>query len=357
MNSFTALTFSAFAAMVLTAGCGSKDLAVEQADRGTVQAPVVTVTAGEFPLYTTAMGTVEPFDRARISTRVMGHVRAVLVQEGDRVKAGQVLLRLDSRDASSRIEQARAGLSAAQSQLVNAEAYYNRIQKLYDEQSATKQHLDNARTQYEASKAGVLGARNKLSETSSQLGYYNIKAPFGGFVTSRSVDKGDMSTPGVPLVTVEMQDSLKIVTTLSEKDMGKVSPGEFALVEIGTARYQARVKSVAPAGDPATRRFKVQLVLPNQDGTLVSGLFARVLFRTGSVETISVPETAIVRRGQLTGLFVLNEQGVTRLRWVRLGRTSGELVEVLSGLAAGERVVAGKLRQMREGVRVQEVNS
>ncbi len=357
MKFFTALTFTAFAAMLALAGCGGRDLAVEQADGGTVQAPVVTAVAGEFPLYTTAMGTVEPFDRARLSTRVMGHVRAVLVQEGDRVKAGQVLLRLDSRDASSRIEQAKAGLAAAESQFKNAEAYYNRIKKLHSEQSATEQHLDNARTQYDAAKAEVRAVRNQLTEAHSQLDYFNIKAPFGGFVTSRTVDVGDMGAPGAPLVTVEMQDSLKIVTTLSERDVGKVTAGQSVLVEIGDVRSQARVESVVPAGDPATRRFKVRLVMPNADGTLVSGLFARVLFRTGTDETISVPESAIVRRGQLTGLFVLGSEQKTRLRWVRLGRISAGRVEVLSGLEAGERVVAGKLRQLREGMSVQEVNS
>ncbi|MBW7996383.1 MAG: efflux RND transporter periplasmic adaptor subunit [Candidatus Glassbacteria bacterium] len=357
MKVLTVLTTFALAAVLLVAGCGGDDLAVERIEGGTVRAPVVTVTADKFPLYTTAMGTVEPYDRARLSTRVMGHVLAVLVEEGDRVTAGQVLLRLDSKDMVSRIEQDKAGLAAAESQLENAEAYYNRIKKLYDEQSATKQNLDNARTQYEAASAGADAARNKLTGARSQLDYFNIKAPFSGFVTGRTVDKGDMGAPGAPLVTVEMQDSLKIVTSLSEKDVGRVSVGQSALVEIGSGQFQARVESVVPAGDPATRRFKVQLVLPNEDGTLVSGMFARVLFRTGTDETISVPETAIVRRGQLTGLFVLDDENTTRLRWVRLGRTSGERVEVLSGLTAGERIVTGKLRQMREGVTVQEVNS
>ncbi len=357
MKVFTVLTAFAISAVLLVAGCGGKDLAVKQESGGTLQAPVAVVTAGEFPLYTTAMGSVEPYDRARISTRVTGYVRSVLVEEGDRVRAGQVLLRLDSRDAVSRIEQAGAALAAAGSRLENAETYYNRIKKLYDEQSATSQQLDNVRTQYEAAKAGAQAARNRVTEARSQLDYYNIKAPFGGFVTSRAVAEGDMGAPGAPLVTVEMQDSLKIVTTLGEKDVGKISAGQSALVEIGSGRFQARVESVVPAGDPATRRFKVRLVVPNEDGTLVSGLFARVLFRTGTVETISVPETAIVRRGQLTGLFVLDDENISRLRWVRLGRSSGERVEVLSGLAAGERVVAGKLRQLREGVKVREVSS
>jgi len=359
MKKFAIVTIL-FLSVLFAAGCGGTDLAVEQIQGGTIRAPVATVTADRFPLYTTAIGSVEPFDRARLSTRVMGHVRAVLVDDGDRVKAGQVLLRLDSKDMASKIEQAKAGLAAAESQLANAEAFYGRIKKLYDEQSATKQNLDNARTQYEAYKAGAEAARNQVTEATSQLAYFNITAPFAGVVASRSIDEGDMAAPGMPLITVDMQDSMKVVTTISERDVGKVVVGQNALVEtgVGGARHiQARVESVAPAGDPATRRFRVQLVVPNSDGSLVSGLFARVLFQTGTDQTISVPEDAIVRRGQLTGLFVLDDQGATRLRWVRLGRTSGDRVEILSGLTAGEKVVTGSLRQMREGVKVQEVRS
>ena len=355
-----ALLTAVFLSALIVAGCGGDDLAVEKFGGGTVKAPVATVTAESFPLYTSAMGTVEAFDRARLGTRVMGHVRSVLVDDGDRVKAGQVLLRLDSKDAASRIEQAKAGLAAAESQLTNAEAYYERIKKLFDEQSATKQNLDNARTQYEAARAGAEAARNQVTEASSQLDYFDIKAPYDGVVAGRSVDPGDMAAPGAPLMSVERQDSMKVVTTISEKDVGKVKVGQTALVETdleSARRFQARVESVSPAGDPATRRFRVQLLAPNPGSALVSGLFARVLFRTGEDKTLSVPDEAIVRRGQLTGLFVLDEDNTTRLRWVRLGRTSGDRIEVLSGLSAGERVVMGSLRLMREGVKIEEVGS
>jgi RND family efflux transporter MFP subunit len=203
----------------------------------------------------------------------------------------------------------------------------------------------------------VEAAANRVNEARSQLAYSDITAPFGGYVTSRSVDEGDLSSPGEPLITVEMQDSMKVVTSLSEKDVGKVNVGQTAWVETdvpGIGLIPARVQSVVPAGDPVTRRFKVQLVVPNSNGHLVSGLFARVLFQTGEVEAVSVPEEAVVRRGQLTGLFVVDDEGLTRLRWVRLGRHSGDRIEVLSGLTAGERIVAGQLRQMREGVRIEE---
>ena len=345
-------------ALLLAAGCGSQDDQQGSQAGPTVQAPVFTAALVQFPVFTTAMGTLEPYEKAQLATRIMGQVKQVNAEEGDRVSAGQALIQLDSRDISSRVEQSQAGLAAAKSQLTNASAYYERIKKLYEQKSATRQALDNARTGYEAAQAAVKAAEGRITEARASLDYTNITAPFAGFVTSRSVQKGDMASPGMPLVTVEMQDSMKILTTVSEQDVGMIEKGDAAWIETdvpGLERQTARVEAVVQGADPRTRRFRVKLVVTNLEGRLRSGMFARVYFKTGSVETVAVPDSAVVRRGQLTGLFVLDEQSRSRLRWIRLGRTSGSSVEVLSGLTPGERVVAGALRLLREGQKVEEV--
>ncbi len=353
------LGISTFAlALLLSGGCGSQSHDQGSQAGSTVKAPVFRASLQRFPIFTTAMGTLEPYEKAQLATRIMGQVKRVNVEEGDRVSLGQVLIQLDSRDISSRIEQSEAGLAAARSQFNNARAYYERIKKLYEEKSATRQALDNARTQYESAEAAVRAAEGRITEDRAGLAYTNITAPFAGFVTSRSVQKGDMASPGMPLVTVEMQDSMKILTTVSEKDVGMINVGEVAWVETdvpGMERREARVEVVLQGGNPKTRRFKVKLIMANEDSKLRSGMFARVYFKTGSVQTLAVPDSVVVRRGQLTGLFVLDEENRLRLRWVRLGRTRGSSVEVLSGLTAGEKVVAGGLRLLREGQTVEEV--
>jgi len=351
---------SAFvSALLLATGCGSQGPDQQSQALPALQAPLFTASLRQLPIFTTAMGTLEPYEKAQLATRIMGQVKRVSVEEGDRVSAGQVMIQLDSRDISSRVDQSEAGLTAAKSQLNNARAYYERIKKLYSEQSATKQSLDNALTAYEAAEAAVKAAEGRVIEAGTSLHYTNITAPFSGFVTSRSVQKGDMASPGIPLVTVEMQDSMKILTTVSEKDVGMISVGDTAWVETdvpGLERRMAKVEAVVQGADPKTRRFRIKLVVANERGRLRSGMFARVYFKTGSVETLAVPDSAIVRRGQLTGLFVLDQESLTRLRWVRLGRKSDSSVEVLSGLAPGERVVAGGLRLLREGRTVEEVH-
>lgn len=352
--SISAFTFS----LLLAGGCGGEEAEQSSKAGPPVQAPVFKASLQQFPIYTTAMGTLDSYEKAQLATRIMGQVRQVNVEEGDRVSAGQVLIQLDSRDISSRVEQSKAGLAAARSQFENARAYYERIKKLYEEKSATRQVLDNARTRYESAEAAARAAEGRINEARASLAYTSITAPFAGFITLRSVQKGDMASPGLPLATVEMQDSLKILTSVSEKDVGMINVGDVAWVETdvpGLGRRQARVEAVVQGADPRTRRFKVKLVLHNEDGRLRSGMFARVYFKTGSVETIAVPDSAVIRRGQLTGLFVLDGENSSRLRWVRLGRTSGTSVEVLSGLAPGERVVAGGLRQLRDGQKVEEV--
>ena len=345
-------------ALLLATGCGNQGHDQQSQAVPALQAPVFTASLRQLPIFTTAMGTLEPYEKAQLATRIMGQVRRVSVEEGDRVSAGEVMIQLDSRDISSRVEQSEAGLTAAKSQFNNARAYYERIKKLYGEQSATKQALDNALTAYEAAGAAVKAAEGRVTEAGASLHYTNITAPVSGFVTSRSVQKGDMASPGIPLATVEMQDSMKILTTVSEKDVGMISVGDTVWVETdvpGLERRKARVEAVVQGADPKTRRFRVRLVAANERGKLRSGMFARVYFKTGSVETLAVPDSAIVRRGQLTGLFVLDQESRCRLRWVRLGRTSDSSVEVLSGLTPGDRVVAGGLRLLREGRTVEEV--
>ncbi len=354
---FSSVVF--LAAALLGAGCGGSSESVQEGARGSIQAGIYKAELRDLPVYTTAVGTLEPYNRAEVSTRIMGNVQQVLVDEGDRVRRGQTLVRLEMQAVSGQIEQSEAMLAAAKAQLENAEAYYNRIKNLYEDKSATRQALDNARSQYEGALAQVRAAGGGIAAARSNLDYSVLTAPFDGYVTGRSVDRGDMAAPGMPIVVIERQDSLKIVATLNEQQFGRVSAGDSAWVETdmaGPGRRLARVESVTPAADPRTRSFRVKLVLDNSDGALKSGLFARVHFATGAGQLIAVPQEAVVRRGQLTGLYTLDSSGLTRLRWVRLGKTSGEMVEILSGLSAGESVVLAGQQPVTEGLSVQEVS-
>ena len=216
MKTKTIFNWASLAALAvfLAGGCGDRP-SEKQVAPETVRVPLYTAELKELPVFTTAMGTLEPFSKAQLATRIMVHVKEVRVEAGDRVKAGQVLVELDQKDITSRLKQSEAMLASAKSQRENARSYFNRIKKLHDEQSATDQALDNARTQLESAEAAVLAAEGQVSEAQANLNYSRLVAPFDGYVTAKSVEPGDMANPGVPLVTVEQQDSMKIVATVS----------------------------------------------------------------------------------------------------------------------------------------------
>ncbi|MEA2064452.1 MAG: efflux RND transporter periplasmic adaptor subunit [Gemmatimonadota bacterium] len=348
---------SVLAALII-AGCGGEGAPEKQTATRTVRVPLYTVKLEQLPVFTPAVGTLEPFARAQLATRIMVHVKHVPVEAGDRVAAGQVLVELDREDIVSRQQQSQAMLSSAKSQLENARSYFRRIKKLHDEQSATDQDLDNARTRMESAGAAVRAAEGQVSEARANLGYSTLVAPFDGYVTAKTVEPGDLASPGVPLVTVEQQDSMKIMATVNERAVGRISVGQQVWVKTdipGSPRLPAVVDAVIPSADPRTRTFGVTLVLGNTEGRLKSGMFTRVFFQTGTTRILALPDSAIVRKGQLTGVFTVDETGLARLRWLRLGQTSGEMVEVLSGLDPGDRVVLSGHRLMREGQKVEEV--
>ena len=357
----TKIIFNWAAAAVLAAffvgGCGEGPREKQSAAE-TVRVPLYTVELEELPVFTTAVGNLEPVSKAQLATRIMVHVQQVRVEAGDRVKKGQVLVELDQKDIVSRQKQALASLSSAKSRLENANSYFKRIKKLHDEQSATDQDLDNARTQFESAQAAVTAAEGQVSEAQAHLNYSRLVAPFDGFVTAKTVETGDLASPGVPLVTVEDQDSMNIVATVNERAVGRISVGQQAWVKTeipGSVRLPATVEAVIPSADPRTRTFQVKLVLGNPGGTLKSGMFTRVFFETGTAPILAVPDSAIVRKGQLTGIFTVDDNGLARLRWLRLGRASGDMVEVLSGLNPGDRVALSGHHLLREGQKIEEV--
>ena len=359
MKTKTIFNWASLAALAvfLAGGCGDRP-SEKQVAPETVRVPLYTAELKELPVFTTAMGTLEPFSKAQLATRIMVHVKEVRVEAGDRVKAGQVLVKLDQKDITSRLKQSEAMLASAKSQRENARSYFNRIKKLHDEQSATDQALDNARTQLESAEAAVLAAEGQVSEAQANLNYSRLVAPFDGYVTAKIVEPGDMANPGVPLVTVEQQDSMKIVATVSERAVGQISVGRQVWVKTdipGSSRMPASVEAIIPSADPRTRTFQVKLVLGNPEGTLKSGMFVRVFFQTGTTRILAVPDSAILRKGQLTGVFTVDDNHLSRLRWVRLGQASDDMVEVLSGLDPGDRVVLSGHQLMREGQKVEEV--
>jgi RND family efflux transporter MFP subunit len=324
------------AALALTA-CG------DPPERGAIREPAArptgtlhvvrdsTVTA---TLDATAIA--EPYAQATVSTKLMGTVTAVLVKEGDRVVAGQPLVRIDARDLDARRQQLRAGIASAEAMHREAELMAGRLRALYSDSAAPKAQLDAAEAGLARATAGVLAARAGEAEITAMAGYAVVRAPFSGTVTQRHVDPGAFAAPGTPLATVQDHSSLRITATVAPEVAARVKRGTSVTATIEGREATAVIEGVVPAAGGSL--YTINAIVKNPGGTLLSGGAARLRIGTGTRPMLLVPTSALRRDGDLTGVTV-TAGGVTMVRWIRTGEHIGDRIEVLAGLAAGDTVV------------------
>lgn len=289
-------------------------------------------------------GTVAARRRAEIATRLMARVTSVSVDVGTPVRAGQVLVRLGVEDVTASRSRALAARDAAQAARDEAARQAARMDTLVQQDAVARVQRDQARLALAQAESQLAMAEASLRDVATAASYATLTAPFAGVVARRAVDPGDLAAPGVPLVVVE-DDGPRDAAFAVPADLAReLRPGHRIAVLDETGRsIAAPVRVIARAADPATRTVEVRVTVPR---TWPTGVAVTALVPAGMHEGVTVPLGAIVRRGELTGVRVVMDDAVV-LRWIRLGRTiaarSGEpdsaRVEVLSGLAAGDRLV------------------
>jgi RND family efflux transporter MFP subunit len=348
-------------AMVLLASLGS--FACGEGARPTVReagpaAGVSVETAAEIPWADgiPVSAGLMPLRRATPGTILMGRVEEVLHQEGDRVKAGDVLARVESRDIAARLAQAEAAVAAARAQEENARRSKERMERLQARQAASTKNVEDAITGYEAAAASLRAAEEGVKAARVAYGYAQVRAPFDGTVAEKRVEAGDTASPGTPLFVVEDTSKMKVEAAVAESSLPGLAEGRPVEVFVDAAGGAARagvLAEILPAGNPQSRTFTVRVVLENPDGMLRTGMFARLVIEKGRRKAIAVPESSLVRRGPLTGLFTADEEGKARLRWITTGETRDGKTEVLSGLKEGERFVVSPPAELADGARIE----
>ena len=305
----------------------------------------IPVTAGLMPLRRASPGTV-----------LMGRVEEVLRHEGDRVRAGEVLARVESRDVAARLAQAEAGVAAARAQEENARLAKERMERLQARQAASRKNVEDAVTGYEAAAAGLRAAEEGVKAARVAYGNSEVKAPFAGVVAEKRVEVGDTAAPGMPLFVVEDTSKMKVEASVPESSIAGLAAGRPVQVMVeaaGEGTRQGVLSEILPAGDPRSRTFTVRVVLDNSDGALRSGMFARLIIEKGDRKALVVSESSLVRRGPLTGVFVVDEGSVARLRWITAGETRDGKIEVLTGLKAEERIVLSPPPAIADGAKIE----
>lgn len=311
----------------------------------------VTVKAAATASRHVADGVVEAVRTASIGAQVQGQVTSLRVKAGDRVRAGDVLLNIDQRLAEKQASASRAEVAAAEARLAAAQADLGRQRRLFEREYISKAAMDRAEADFKTARAQANAQLAAAEASNVSTGLFTLHAPFSGVVAQVSVERGDMVMPGRALFTLYDPAALRVSVRVPQELMGVLANGpgwlEPAAGTPADKPIELTRRSVLPVADPATHTVEIRLELPPQaSSSWLPGQFARVsLPLAGAVaaERFSLPLRAVVRRGELTAVYVVDDKGSARLRQVRLGPVQGDRVEIAAGLENGERVALDPL--------------
>ena len=319
----TALSALAMTGLLLgTLGCGHKEAQAEAKVLPKVAVALVAQGSPEGGVW--VAGTLQSTRTAMIATRMAAQVKRVLVQEGQRVAAGALLMALGDEDLQGQLKAAETGLAVV-------EAHHRRILALQAQKASTLSELEQAQAQVAQAQAGVTALK-------ANIAYTQIRAPFSGIVQSRKVNEGDFVGPGMPLLELVGDGEQELVASLSDDEAKGLKAGSRLKFETEGIQGEAQITALAPGGDATSHKGTVRAKVLKPKG-LRQGSFARLLVPgLPATPGLSVPRTALVQRGELTGVFIARE-GHAELRWLSLGEGSGSYLSVRSGLKAGEQVI------------------
>jgi RND family efflux transporter MFP subunit len=375
-------------ALALSAVACSKPEPARPAPAAAVPVTVVTTATEDLADVIETGGVVRARVTATIVSRIMAEVQAISAVPGQRVSAGQTLVRLDARDlqanqlravaaqASARhgMALAEADLQAADAALALAKVTHQRFTDLRARNSATQQELDEATAGLRAAESRRRAAEARIAEATAgidaaaaaatsaavALSYATLQAPFDGVVTEKHIEPGNMASPGQPLLTVEDTRSFRLEVRLDESRAALVQPGTAVAVGLDSASapqgggttVNGRVAEISRVLSPGSYDFLVKIDLPAGSAGLRSGMYGRALLTSNPHRGIAVPSTSVIRRGQLAFVYVVDADGTAHLRMVNAGDPLGGRMEIRAGLVAGERVVVAPPDTLVDGSKV-----
>jgi len=383
-------TLNLMAAALLTAGlalfsCSEKIEPGNTAPQKNpaIAVPVAAVAQAVQPVMYDAVGTVRARVSATVSSKLMGTIQAFTVKEGDLVKSGDLLVQLDERQVSAQLNQAQAALAearkaetgavsaqtAAEAGAQRALLSYRRNRTMLEGGAITQETFESVEAQHKQAQAALAQARAMVEAAQFRINQAQaavdaatvarkdarILAPFDGKVTAKLADAGALAAPGTPLLTLEREGGYRVDLVVPEAYIQSIRTGQAVNVRIpsvGESPIAGTVDVIVPSADQGSRTFVVQVGVSDPE-SLRSGMFARVPLTIGEQKTLRIPESAVVRRGQLTGVFIVDEKNTARFRLIRIGRAYGNQVEVISGIKDGTRLVTAPSPELTNGSAVE----
>ena len=340
--------------MALAAGLLLPAVAVQAVPGALATAPVLSAGGGTTSGFEAV---VEAVRQTVVAAQVAGAVTALDVKAGDTVKSGQVLARIDARAAEQNASASEAQVRSAQALLDVASKDFERQKQLFQKEYISQAALERAESQYKATQAQAAALLAQAGAARTQSGFYVVRAPFAGVVSEVPVALGDMALPGRALLTLYEPGALRVTAAVPQSAFAQ--PVQSAKVEFPGLSAERRWFSpaaaqvqVLPTADAATHTVQLRVALPAGVAGVSPGMFARLWLPAaqGAAGRLFVPAAAIVRRAEMSGVYVVDAKGVPALRQVRVGRAAGDTVEVLAGVSAGERVALDPQAAARFGI-------
>ncbi|WP_445736656.1 efflux RND transporter periplasmic adaptor subunit [Mariniflexile sp.] len=349
------LTITATALFIT--GCGSENKKAVADNAIAIPVKVNQVAASANRSFLAVSGKIQASNSADLSTRMTGYVNKAPANVGDKVTKGQLLVSINNTDLQAKSAQANAGITEATAALNNAKKDYNRFKNLYADNSVSQKEMDDMTARYEMAKARLEAATQMKNEVNAQYAYSNITAPFSGTITSKNIEAGDMANPGMPLISLEAPGSFEVMAMVPETEISQIKNGTEVdvIVKSINEHIKGKVTEVSTSAKNTGGQYLVKVALDKTDANILSGMFTSVQFpieKKATTEMVLIPVEAIVNNGQLSGVYTVSQTNTALLRWLRLGRTFGGQVEVLSGLAADEVYIVSAEGKLYNGAKV-----
>ncbi len=309
--------------------------------------PTVTVQYREVPEVYSVEGVVEATRQSTVSAQINGRVKEILFDVGDTLKKGQVILRIDERETEQALAGSQAQVMQARAALNNARANYERARQLFAQKFISQSALDKAQADYQIAQAQASASEAGASRSRIEHGYTSVVAPYSGLVAARLVEVGEMVTVGKPLMTGYDPTEMRVIVSVPQSELASIGKKPQVSVELPSLNRRAEAASVTvqPVADPRTHTTQVRIGLSPKEAGVYPGMFVRAHFTVGQAKKLLVPASAVLHRGEVVAVYVMDDKGKLELRQVRLGEPADQnQVEVLAGLNPGERVVVDAIK-------------
>ncbi|RSK40357.1 efflux RND transporter periplasmic adaptor subunit [Mangrovimonas spongiae] len=350
-------TILSLSTAILVASCGSEDKKTVADNSPAIPVQVAQVSGDNNNPFLAVSGKIQAENSANLSTRMMGYVNSVPVNVGDKVSKGQLLVAINNADLQAQKAQVDANITKATAAFNNAKKDYERFKALFAQNSASQKEMDDMTANYEMAKAGLEAAKQMKNEINAQFAYTNITAPFSGVITSKTVKKGDMANPGQPLISIEAPGYFEVIAMVPETEIADIKKDTKVDVNVKSINQtiSGTVTEVSTSAAQTGGQYLVKITLDKTDANILSGMFTTVQFpveRKAETAMVLIPKEAIITNGQLSGVYTVSQSNTAILRWLRLGRTFGNEVEVLSGLNANENYIVSADGKLFNGVKI-----